>query len=50
MRYFVVWKDIFKSLFATAAETDDHPIDDFGSTFDLVNILIEEDDRRKRGG
>ena len=49
MRYFVVWKDIFESLFATATETDDHPIDDFRSTLDLVNILIEEDDRRKRG-
>lgn len=48
MKYFVAWKDIFKSLFSKAVETDVHPIDDFDSTFDLVNILSEADDRRRR--
>ncbi len=49
MKYFVAWRDIFKSLFSDALETDGHPVDDFDSTFNLVNILIEEDDRRKLG-
>jgi len=46
-KYFDVWSQLFvPSVFARAVETGNHELQDFKTTPDLVNILIEADDGR----
>jgi hypothetical protein len=45
MKYFSAWREIFPHLFKTAKIVDYYPVNDFKSTFNLVNILIEKHDR-----
>ena len=44
-KYYAAWKTIFPKLFLGHFETNGWEIADYESTFDLVNLLIEEEDR-----
>jgi hypothetical protein len=44
-KYYRAWKDIFRRLFDKVYETEMHPIQRYESTFNLVMLLIQEDDR-----
>lgn len=46
-KYFDVWKSIFPAIFENHEDTDDFEISKYESTFNLVNILIAENDRRE---
>lgn len=61
MKYFTVWNpayrietspgkfhSIFPNLFGKAIEVDDYDICDFSTTFDLVNVLIDAEEKLKR--
>jgi len=45
VKYYSAWKEIFPLIFHKASITDGRQIDQFESTFNLVNILIAEHDR-----
>lgn len=46
LKYYNVWKDIFKELFESSNKIDSIPtISNYHSTFDLVNILMKEHDK-----
>jgi hypothetical protein len=45
VKYYQAWKQIFRHLFDQVSETQAHPIECYESTFNLVMLLIEEDDR-----
>ena len=47
IKYYSAWKDIFPSLFRKSMETSEHEIFDFKGTFNLVNKLIELDDKKR---
>ncbi len=47
-KYFSVWVNIFPHLFSQGVETDNFQISDYGSTFDLVNVLIALHDPLER--
>ena len=40
LKYYSVWKDIFPTVFHSAMKVKCHKIDDYETTFDLVNILF----------
>jgi hypothetical protein len=44
-KYYYAWKYIFRHLFHQVYETEMHLIERYESTFNLVMLLIEEDDR-----
>lgn len=49
-KYFSVWSQIFvPSLFARAIETDSYRLEDFETTFDLINLLIAAEDLTSGG-
>ncbi|MBL0444633.1 hypothetical protein ACK36B_07065 [Aeromonas veronii] len=47
MKYYSVWKDIFKDLFGKCYETDQYHLTTYTSSGNVVMDLIEESDRRK---
>ena len=47
-KYYNVWSDIFRRLFDHVYDTEVYPIKCFESTFNLVMLLIEKDDRDAR--
>ena len=47
IKYYSVWKDIFSVLFRKGVETNEHEISDFKGTFNLVNELIDLDDKNE---
>ncbi|QPR53239.1 hypothetical protein [Aeromonas allosaccharophila] len=47
MKYYSVWKDIFKDLFGKSYETDQYYLTTYKSSGKVVMDLIEESDRRK---
>lgn len=47
MKYYSVWKDIFKDLFGKCYETDHYHLATYTSSSNVVMDLIEESDRRK---
>lgn len=42
VKYFTAWKEIFKNIFPKSLITDDYEITDFTNTFNLVNIIGEQ--------
>ena len=44
-KYYSVWSKIFPLLFEKSVEKNEVEIKDYKSTFNLVNILIEENDK-----
>ncbi len=44
-KYYRAWEHVFGHLFDQVYETEMHPIECFESTFNLVMLLIEDDDR-----
>ncbi len=44
-KYYHAWKHVFRHLFGQVYETEMHPIECYESTFNLVMLLSEEDDR-----
>ena len=44
LKYYVVWRNIFPSLFSKSIETTNYKITEYSSTFDLVNKLIDAED------
>jgi hypothetical protein len=47
-KYYNVWKDIFKDLFAESKTVQVCDVIHYESTFDLVNILISASDKKKQ--
>lgn len=47
-KYFDVWESIFPAIFSDHEEVEHFEISDYESTFNLVNILMSESDRRQR--
>lgn len=47
LKYYSVWKDIFKDLFGKCYETDQYNLTTYTSSGNVVMDLIEESDRRK---
>ncbi|KXO07486.1 MULTISPECIES: hypothetical protein [Marinobacter] len=47
MKYYSVWKDIFKHLFGKCYKTDQYHLTTYTSSGNVVMDLIEESDRRK---
>jgi len=47
IKYYSVWKDIFKDLFGKCYETDQYHISAYTCSGNVVIDLIEESDRRK---
>jgi hypothetical protein len=44
-KYYYAWENIFRHLFDQVYKTEMHPIERYESTFNLVMLLSEEDDR-----
>lgn len=47
MKYYSVWRNIFKDLFDKCYETDQYHLTTYSSSGNVVMDLIEESDRRK---
>ncbi|WP_421222985.1 hypothetical protein [Aeromonas enteropelogenes] len=47
MKYYSVWKDIFKELFGQCYETDKYHLTTYNCSGNVVMDLLEEADRRK---
>lgn len=45
-KYFNAWKDIFSELFNEAKEVQEYALEDYQSTFNLVNVLIAANDSK----
>lgn len=46
-KYYSAWSAIFPNIFSEALESSHHEINDYSSTFDLVNILIAKHDDKQ---
>ncbi|WP_420443085.1 hypothetical protein [Candidatus Poriferisodalis sp.] len=46
LKYYDVWKTIFRPLFSKVHQTKKHTVEDYATTENLVMRLIEADDRR----
>lgn len=44
-KYYTAWKQLFKRLFHEVYKTEGYPIRRYQSTFNLVMLLIQADDR-----
>lgn len=44
-KYYYAWEHIFRHLFDEVYKTEVHPIECYQSTFNLVMLLSEQDDR-----
>lgn len=48
LKYYNVWKDIFKGLFGESKAIQTYDVTNYESTFDLVNILIAASDKKRQ--